>query len=532
MSRFLELKAAILAVWLCAACGALQADQPLHERIDAIIEAAARNDNPAPIAEDFEFVRRIYLDLAGRIPTATEARAFVADTDEDKRSRLIRTLLESDGYAPWMQVRFSSMLMERRGDDEHWRKYLTDAFAANRPWDAMVRDMLRPSWSKEAVPGAAYFVAKRLEKYGQQPTDYPGLTRDVGRLFLGVDLKCAQCHDHLVIDDYKQRDFQGLFVVFNNTYLQTGGGPPGVGEKLLTAQIEFASVFDKVALTTGPKVPGRQEIPLPEFAEGEQYLEPPDRKTRSPGVPRFSPLETLAREITTADNDAFVRNIVNRLWFVMMGHGVVEPLDQHHGDNPPSHPELLAALSEDFAASGMDIKRLLSEIAQSRAYQRTSATDSHTAAAPRSFLAAYEKPLLPEQLFASVLAATGPHAEAETAAAREKLLPEFVKAFAGPPAEPELAFAPTLKSALFLMNDPAVEKLLSVSGGNLIDRATKLRDAAAVDELYVSVLSRLPRDQERTAAEEYLQKHVSRRPQAVANLAWSLLASTEFCTNH
>lgn len=511
---------------------------PLHQQIDALIarQAAGQPLAPlAPLADDASFARRLYLDLAGRIPSGAELTAFVQDTTADKRAALVASLLAGPDYPRRMQDLFHAMLMERRGDNPEWRAFLQAAFAANEPWDQIVRDILNPDPENPAKRGAAYFYTQRLDKIGQQETDYPGLTRDVGRLFLGMDLQCAQCHNHLFIDDYKQQDFQGLFVVFQNASIRRDVKYPAVAEQVLTKKIEFMSVFDKVPLATGPRVPGGRELEIPVFDKGQEYLVPPDRKKNFPGIPKFRPLELLAHELPSPDNQAFARNIANRLWFVMFGRGVVHPLDQQHSGNPPSHPELLELLTREVAAHQFDMRWLLGELALTETYQRSSVVPSGDESPPQSYRAANEKRLSAEQLLASMLQATGPwpaSADATGAAAATKLQAAFVKAFANPPQDPETEFSPSLKSALFLLNDPLVLELLSPQQGNLLDRLMKGPDAAAADELYHSILSRAPSDEERAATSDYLAKHADRRPAALADLAWSLLASTEFAVNH
>src|SRR5262249_37489944 len=148
-------------------------------------------------------------------------------------------------YPERMRDAFHGLLMERLGDHPEWSKYLVKSFAANKPYDLLAREVLRAAPRDESVRGAAFFYAKRLENYGQNPVDYAGLTRDVGRLFLGKDLRCAQCHDHLFIGDYKQRDFQGLLAFFQNAYLQDGAYPT-VGERPTAKKLPFMSVFKKV----------------------------------------------------------------------------------------------------------------------------------------------------------------------------------------------------------------------------------------------------------------------------------------------
>jgi hypothetical protein len=267
---------------------------------------------------------------------------------------------------------------------------------------------------------------------------------------------------------------------------------------------------------------------------------PPDRKSNFPGVPKFSALEALSHELPTSGNRAFCDNIANRLWFVAMGRGLVNPLDQQHLANPASHPELMKLLSDEISAHKFDIKWMIRELAHTQTYGRSTIVAEGTEApAPETYRAGLEKRLSAEQLLASVVIATGgreraaPPADGKPDPAVEKMRAAFVKAFANAPQEPEVEFAPSLKSALFMLNDPIMLECLTPKEGNLVDRLLKLDDAATLtDELYLSVLTRKPTDEERTAASEYLAKNKDRRQAAVTNLAWSLLACTEFCVNH
>lgn len=524
----------LVAFALAASDAGAPAAEPLHERVDALVEKYAQGGPAAPAAEAPEFLRRVYLDLAGRIPSAGEARAFLADGGPGARTRLIEKLLDGPDYARRMQELFQVMLMERLGDHPAWSKFLRESFRAGKPWDRLVRELLRGVADDEATRGAPFFLAKRLEHYGENPVDYPGLTTDLGRIFLGVDLRCAQCHDHLFIGDYKQRDFQGLYAFIQNASLHDIKAP-SVAEKPTTEKLTFASVFTKVKHQTGPRVPGGGEVEIPAIEKGKEYARPPDAKTRFPGRLKFSPLAELAERLPSPDNPRFTRNIVNRLWFVMMGRGLVEPLDQHHSENPPSNPELLDLLASEFAAHGFDVKWLLRELALSRTYQRSGLRPDDRGDLPpaRSFLVANLKRLSAEQLFWSVLEAAGRDGAGGAGRDLDALRERFVKAFANEPREPEEEFNPSLKSALFLLNDGTVLSRLEPRSGNLVDRLSKLGGADAVaDELYLSVLTRPPSAEERAEVAEYLDRHADRRAAALGRLAWALLASTEFCVNH
>ena len=517
----------------------LNADERLLPvRMDERVATGFAGQQPAPLADDAEFLRRIWLDLAGRIPTSDDARHFLDDTDPGKRSRMIEQLLAAPTYAQRMQELFHVVLMERRGDHEKWKQYLHNAFERNKPWDQMVREVLNPDPQDENRRGAAFFYSKRIEANGQNPIDHPGLTRDVGRLFLGADLQCAQCHDHLFIDDYKQRDFQGLYSVYLNLTAKSGPDIPAVTEKPMKKKLEFISVFDPTQNETGPRIPFGSEIPIPE-----------QEKDAAP----VSLLTVLASELPTAQNALFSRNIANRLWFVMMGRGLVHPLDLHHSDNPPSHPELLDLLASEFVAHQYDIKWMLRQLALSQTYQRSSrypvaSANADSAAAsvnveqvrPQSYLLANEKRMMAEQLLHSTLRATGNSERLQQATVDGKpnaelteLTRRFVAAFANEPREPEDQINPSVKGALFSLNDDLVLQLLSRQSGNLIDRLLAMTsDELLADELYLSVFTRRPNNEERNELAAWLTKHNDRREKAIASWVWSMLTSMEFVVNH
>jgi hypothetical protein len=510
------------------------AGEPLHARIDQLIAAKFDGTEPAPLIDEVGFLRRVWLDLAGRIPTADEMQRFLSDDAPNKRAEEVDRLFAAPTYGQRMADLFHVMLMERRGDDEHWRKFLQDSFERNRPWNEIVHTILKPDDADETARGAAFFYTKRLESYGQNPTDFPGLTRDVGRLFLGVDLQCAQCHNHLFIDDYKQRDFQGLFAVYQNLSIRRGVDFPAIDEKAMTAKLEFVSVFDADKQETGPRLPFGEEFLIPAPSADEKKDE------KNADGPSFSALALIADELPTAENELFASNIVNRLWFLMMGRGLVDPFDQFHSDNPPSHPELLTLLASEFAAHNFDIQWMLRELALTETYQRSSQMPAAgDPPAAHTYLVANEKRLSAEQLFCSTLIATGnlqrltAHEGDKPNADFDDLKKRFLDAFANEPREPEIDQDATVKAALFLLNDDKVLGLLKPQPGNLVERLMKTDDATAlVDELFQSVFVRLPTEEERAAVTAYLEKNADRRDIALGQVVWSMLSSVEFCVNH
>jgi Protein of unknown function (DUF1553)/Protein of unknown function (DUF1549) len=498
--------------------GASFAEDPLYVRIDTIIEKAAKGQTISAVAEDGEFLRRVTLDLTGNIPTVDITKKFLSNTASDKRLNRINELFAQTDYANHMTNQFHVMWMERLGDSVEWMTYLKESFAINKPWDEMVREMLLAE--KE---GARFFIGKRLENYGQNPVDYSGLTRDVGRLFLGKNYQCCECHDHLTVDEYKQRHFQGLHAFLKNTFL-ADAKTHKVAEKPTLEKVPFASVFTKVPMMTAPALPDGMMLEIPKFTKGDEFAEKPDRKTNNPGVPKFRTLPVLAERLPSAKNPDFARNIVNRVWFLLLGRGLVHPLDLLHKDNPASHPVLLDLLAKEFTDRKFDLKWLIREIVQTKVYQRSSIRMGE--AKPESFTFALEKRLSAEQLFAAVKLATESNADGNLRA-------KFVKAFANQPREPEDEIAPSLKGALFLLHDKDVLELLKPKSGNLVDRVSKIEKPETVaDELYLAVLTRKPTAEETTTVAEYLAKHAAKKPDAIGKLVWALLASTEFGVNH
>lgn len=514
------------------------AGEPLHQRVDRLISAGL-TEPLAPRSSDAEFFRRIHLDLAGCIPTAEQTRAFLQDTSPDKRQTVIDQLLASPGYADRMANLFHVMLMERRGDNEEWHAFLRDSFASNKPWDQMVREILHPDREQESLRGAAYFYTRRLEKVGQQTTDYPGLTRDVGRLFLGVDLQCAECHDHLFIDDYKQVEFQGLLSVYQNVSIRRESFP-AINEKAMTGKHEFVSVFAEGKFRTGPRIPFGKEFEIPAPPQADPDEKPKQKKRPDPNdPPSFSALQLIAADLPAADNRMFRRNIANRLWFCMLGRGLVEPLDQFHSANQASHPELLQMLADELADHQFDMKWMIRELVLTETWQRSSQMPPGTPVpTDDSYRLTRQRRLTADQLLDSMLQATGnferlkPSDGDEPNEEFKTLQAAVLAAFASEPKEPAHDYTPAVKQALFLLNDSQFLKLLEPQPSNLIDRLLKLPAEDVADELFLSVFSRRPDADEKASVEAFLEASPDERKVALAQAAWAMISSIEFCVNH
>ncbi|MBT6484640.1 MAG: DUF1553 domain-containing protein [Planctomycetaceae bacterium] len=545
----------MVSVLLIGMQTAATAEEPLHAEIDRLVNAAA-GGSLAEQSTDAEFLRRISLDLAGAIPTAAKTRSFLNDTAPDKRTRLIDHLLAGDDYPRRMQQALTVMWLERRAGttikDAAWNKYLQASFAANKPWNEFVRELIATDGSDEAArPAIRFFVDGGR-------ADHHQLTRDVGRLFLGMDLQCAQCHDHPSIEDYLQADYFGLYSYLKQSKLQADKQKiPFLVETVTQTRIEFQSVFtpeDKSQ--TGPRLPGGKEVEIPTFEKkGDEFASP--AKDGLPGVPKFQPRKLLAEHLTSNENRRFARNAVNRFWFLMMGRGIVHPLDLLHRENPPSHPELLELLTDRFVAHKYDLKHLLREIALTAAYQRSSLLPDGVKAtdiAPASYRVALTKPLSAEQMAWTLMTATGnltritdtPIPEDSKFTYKDYVndriplpdnLPDvlllFGATFGNPPGVAETEFAPSTKHSLFLMNEKLVFNWLQPREGTLMQRLSKLDNSKAVaEELYLTVLTRRPETDETDIVTEFLEQNKDRRQPALAELAWVLLSTAEFRLNH
>jgi hypothetical protein len=542
---------AFLVILLSATNGesipAPRSAEPLHPRIDVLV-AAGFGDLAkfvAPKSDDAEFVRRVTLDLAGTIPTAAETRAFLEDRSPDKRVKLIDHLLDGPGYVRRMVWFWDVTLMERRSDSKvpraAWEAYLRAAVAENRPYDAFVREMLTEDGADPKTrPAAKFFLDRELE---------PNLvTKDLGRIFLGRNLQCAQCHDHPQIDDYLQEHYYGIQAFLSRSFLfpNPKAATAVIAEKA-EGDVTFMSVFDKnkKSNTTLPRMPGAKPVAEPTPAKGKEYKVAPAKDVRP--VPAYSRRAQLPAALTSPDNPAFARNAVNRIWAMMMGRGLVHPVDMDHGGNPPSHPELLDLLAAEFVAHRYDVRWLVRQIALSEAYHRSSVAPPGLEEIPEDrYRVANLKPLMPEQLAYALLQASGqtdseraalaklgPKAIEEQVDARlATRVPPFRSMFSGRAGESQDGFAATLDQTLFLKYNTTVRGMIAPRAGNLADRLAKIDDAGAfADELFMSVLSRPPTNDEKKDVADTLAS-AGDRAAATAELVWALVASAEFRFNH
>jgi hypothetical protein len=343
--------------------------EPLHLRINRLMDVDRIGPPIAP-ASDSEFLRRVSLDLTGMPPSAGELRAFVADMAADKRARAIDRLLESPLFTRHWATTLDVMLMERRPFEQvkadEWQAYILDAARRNRPFDELVGELLRQDGGdlKRRAPARFYLDRESAPN---------GIARDVGRIFFGRDLQCAQCHNHPLVEDYRQSDYQGLLAFFSpgsELIKMEGMKKTTFFPETAAKDVAFDSVFVKDDHhLTGPRLPGGPERAEPASPPGDEYKVKPAGYVLP--VPRHSRRAMLTSLIVGGGNRAFNENLANRLWAMMMGRGLVHPVDLHHPANPPSHPDLLSMLGQEIVALKFDVKPFLRELALTKAYQRS-----------------------------------------------------------------------------------------------------------------------------------------------------------------
>lgn len=510
-------------------------DPKVSAEIDRLILAKLKAQKllPAPAADDAEFHRRAVLDLAGRIPTPAETEAFLADKSPDKRPKLIETFLAGrEMPVAWAQV-LSGWLMPNEGRrDPQFVGYLRGGLARNKSWDRFAREMLAGGPGGPADQSAAYFLSYRKAALQDR-----SIARDVGRAFFGVNLRCAQCHDHPHVKEWTRERFLGLSAFFARTY-EVPAAPQS------PKMIAFAEKPAGELEYLGPD--GKKKVVPPTFLDGTVVAEPPADKgakeapvpLNGPPAPPFSRREALARVALDAKSPYFKRAAVNRVWRRLMGRALVEPVDMMHDGNPATHPQLLDLLADDFAGHGFDLRRLIAVIMQSDAYARSSRWPGKgDPPAETLYAVAVLKPLDADQLALSLPLATGYYddqlggASKRTFAQVRSTAPwkEIIAEFDSQGEE----FEPTAAQALFLLNSEYVQTNF-LAGSNLAKSLGAIaEDAALARRAYLSVLSRLPSPEETALVTRYLRDRGPKsRPEACRELVWALLSSAEFRFNH
>lgn len=482
---------------------------------------SSRDVEPNNLCTDSEFVRRIHLDLIGRIPTLAERERFLRDTASNKRTTLIDRLLATEEYAQRMAESFDVMLMGRAEKqlsdrDKHgWHAYLTRVFRDNRPWNDVAREVLLARGDSKDR-GHIWFLYERKNKHEQ-------IAEAVSRGFFGVDIACAQCHDHPLADEIEQAHYWGLVAFFKRSTNTTGKHGVAVGESAVGGFDEFSNALtgstEPAALTflQAHVIPEQRPSKDEEKADRDELYVSVENEPR---IPHFSRRAKFVDEILK-DHPLVARALVNRVWGLLMGRGIVDPVDEMDSDHLPSHPTLLNWLARDVADHHYDVRRLVRSIVRSKAYQLDSKAIAQ--AAPWSFAYALEKPLTAESYMRSLAIVLDERPEAVL----EKVGPEFRKQFPRVIAAGDL---PNLKQMMALTNHPALQQLF-VEAGHRWARSDG-PDAERIRITFLRVFGREATDEEVETAASYLQARADRPDAGYAQLLWALTTSAEFRFNH
>lgn len=489
----------------------------MSERVDYWLAAgwSAAGVQSAPQADDAEFLRRASLDLAGTIPRVGEVRRFLADESPDKRARLIDRLLASPAHPTHMANTWRSFMLPPNVDVTQQnnvvgvQRWLRNQFADNMRYDRMVGDLLVATGGGDTGP-ALFYTALEVKP--------DKLAAATSRIFLGLQIDCAQCHDH-PFDRWTQEDFWG-----------------------------YAAFF---AQLRQPDAPNAGNVTLEDLQQGEVTL-PESDTIVAPTYPGGDPVSPNARGtrrqqltiwLASRDNPYLARAAVNRVWALLFGRGLVEPVDDLGPHNPPSHPELMVELSEYLVDIGFDLRELLRTLANTRAYQLSSRWTEEDPPAEHLFARMPIKTLTAEQLYDSLsrlllvppaTMAAGPQQQSSSRLLDPRRQ-EFI-ARVQTPSRTATEYEAGVPQALTLMNGVEMNAATSGPESGLLTalHSPLFDDEQRVETLFLATLSRLPRDEERSKFVEYVAGGgaTGDRRRALGDCLWALLNSAEFALNH
>ena len=499
----------------------LSADE-LTELIDRSLASAWQRDGvtPAAPADDAEFLRRAYLDVIGKIPSVAEVESFLADRQSDKRQRLIDALLRRGAHAQHFANTWRGLMLagaaeniESQINTPQLETWLRLRFAVNVPYDRLVTELLTAPVEapQTSGPRVRSFVPSPVAFFQANEQKPEMIAASTTRIFLGVQVQCAQCHDH-PFSHWTRQEFWSLAAFFDAPGGMPSSKPPGGSANAIL-------------------IPETEMVVEPAFLDGSA----PDWNETT------NKRELLSQWITGTDNPYFAKAAVNRLWEHFLGRGFVHPVDDLDKANPPSHPELFAEMARQLAAHNFDLNYLIRAITASRAYQLTSRATSVGEDDLVRFARMPIRRMTVDQLFASVVQATGYRQQRSNN--RNQVLPDLANAAA------EFRSRFSEQSVPRTEAETSILQALTLMNGKLVSQATDLGDSETlaavadapflsaterVEALYMATLSRRPDDDERARLVAYVDGGgaESNRQQALADVFWALLNSAEFALNH
>jgi hypothetical protein len=529
--------ATALTGWLAHAAEPQRSPQAVAAEVDQLLDArlAEAKIPSSPPADDAEFLRRLSLDLRGRIPTAERALAFLNDNDPDKRRKLIDEFLADSAYGRHFGTIWYHRIVHRDDDNryaisENLIDWLAKSFNDNRGWDRIVADILTAEGERDLHPQTVFWLAHTSNK-GKE-LDIPRATAAASRLFLGVRLECCQCHNH-PFTTLKQTDFWGMAAFFTTTHVQHGG------------KKDTATPVIHDSGTVGKR--SRKAVDLP-VAPNPGSIVIPDTKNQ---VVRATVLggrptsqvaalrQGLASWTTSRQNPYFARAAVNKLWANFFGRGFVNPVDDIRPESTNYHPDVLQLLSREFVASGYDLKYLVRCICNSRAYQRTSQPLSENKSDDVLYSHMLPKAMNADMLYDSLTVALS-HAPASKEARGDRKnkkkglssTREQFRHFFHAEADDDVGvvedYTHGVPQVLRLMNAPLMNDSTVVVEGLMRDARTPEQ---VIEGLYLTTLSRRPTEAELGRLRQYVADSADAAT-GYRDVLWVLLNSAEFLFNH
>lgn len=530
------LSSAVVADEPAGKSAATGAEVPLGEFIDQQIRQGWSDNEiqASPVAGDEEWVRRVYLDLVGRIPTLTEAREFLADKNPRKRAILVDALLENEDYVRNFTTIWTNNSIGRGAPQRVSRtgmeKFYREAFAKNRPWNEIVVDILTASGHYEENGAVNYILAQM-----QMPDDAVQLTAMTTRLFLGLQVQCTQCHNH-PFNKWQQDQFWE----FNSFFRQVDKRDHRKLDPKTGRQVDdYSEVVWKEF--TGPvyfeKRSGMMQVAFPRFQGHE--VDP------GVGVDRRAELAKLITEPADGEPAQLAQAMVNRTWSHFFGYGFTRPVDDMGPHNPASHPELLKRLAREFVAANYDVKQLVRWIVSTEAYQLSSQyseknrIDDPAAGEMPLFSHMYLKSMQAEQLYDSLIVASNAHQSGNGSWSaqeeqRRRWMQQFVVAFDNDENDESTTFNGTIPQALMMMNSELIDKACSVERGSFLfeQMSTPGGEPQKINDLYLAALTRKPTKAELTKMQKALARYGAAKLNGYQDMFWALLNSNEFIFIH
>ena len=502
---------------------AIYAGLPVNNFIDAKAHVRFQKLGvlPSKLCSDSEFLRRSFIDVLGVLPEPSEVQRFLADESLDKREKLIDRLLEDSRYADTWANRWGDLFrpnIARVGLKSAYTidNWIRQSFAENKPYDRMVREILLAKGSTHKVGPAVIYRTRR------EPAT---LTTLFSQVFLGVRLECARCHHH-PNEKWSQTDFYQFAAFFAEMKRKgTGISPP------ISAGTEYFY-----------HAPGGEvRHPVSNAVMNATPLGGEPATTETGQDPRGA----LANWMLAPENPYFARAMANRVWGHFFGRGIVHPVDDFRASNPPTNPELLDALADDFAEHEFGLKHLMRRIMQSRLYQLSSVPNETNIQDTRDFSRFYRRRLGAENLediVAQVTGVTSTYSNLRSDARKvelwtTKMESPLLESFGLPNASEncpcERDNRPSMVQALHLMNSDKLQTQLADKAGRAAALGQADRSAGEiVDEVYLAIYSRWPSAEERAIAVEAVESAQAKRQSAIEDLMWALINSAEFVFNH